>query len=152
MKIERIDAWWGLIFAGGIAGAFGLQLMWGICFNFASAFWQPINARVVGIENFPKSAELRYTYIFDGEEFTGNTFAYLSAGTLCDKDIINRLYPVGGVMTVYVNPRSPRQSVVERRPLEFQYVWKQLLIIAFSTPFVFLSWRTIRTPKKGLRR
>ena|SRR5260370_1349093 len=147
-RFRRIKAWWGLIFSGGLAVAFALPLMWGIYFSFASAFWQPIKARVVGIENFSKSAELRYTYAFDGTEYTGNTFAYLSAGTIDDKDIINRLYPVGSLMTVYVNPRSPRQSVVERRPLQFQYVWKQLLIIAFCTPLAIRSWRKIRAPKE----
>ncbi len=105
MQLQRINAWWGLVFTGGIAGAVALTLMWGICFNFASAFWQPIDARVVGIQNFSKSAELRYTYTFDGKDFTGNKFAYLTAGTLYDKDIINRQYPVGSVMTVYINPR-----------------------------------------------
>jgi hypothetical protein len=145
-KFQRITAWWGLIFTGGIAGAFALPLMWGIYFSFASAFWQPTEARVVGNDNFSKSAELRYTYTFDGMEYIGNTFAYLTTGTLHDKDIINRLYPIGSIGTVYVNPRNPRQSVVERRPLQFQYVWKQLLIIAFFIPFAIRSWRKIRAP------
>jgi hypothetical protein len=61
------------------------------------------------------------------------------------------LYPVRSLTTVYVNPLYPRQSVVERRPLEIQYVWKQLLIIAFVTPFAIRSWRKIRRLKADRR-
>lgn len=101
MRFQRIDAWIQLVGTGGIAGAFALTLLWGICFNFASSFWQPVKARVVGIEDFSKSAELRYSYTFDRQEYTGNNFAYLGM-SLEDKGRIHRLYPVGSVITVYV--------------------------------------------------
>jgi hypothetical protein len=151
MRFRWISAWWEFVFTAGIAGTFACTLVWGVFFNFAATFWRPTEGRVVGIENYPKSAELRYAYAFDGTEYKGNTFAYITTGTLDDKDIINRLYPVGSVMTVYVNPIYPRQAVVERRPLEFRYVWKHLLIIAFVTPLAIRSWRKIRRLKADRR-
>ncbi len=123
---------WRLLFSGVIAAGFSYQLLWSLYFHQASKSWQAVEARVVSIENEPKSSELRYTYEFRGEEFRGNTLSHLCDGTLFEKDSINNLYHVGDLIQIYLNPANPHQSVVERRDIQFKYLWKQILIIGFT--------------------
>ena len=50
---------WRMLFSGVIAAGFSFQLFWSLYFHQASKSWQAVEARVVSIENEPKSAELR---------------------------------------------------------------------------------------------
>lgn len=141
MTINRSYNLWGVLFFGVIAVIGGFLLLHSIYYSIRSNGWQQTKATVIGIENHPKSAELRYTYNVEGREFTGDTFAFISEGTLFDKRLINDRYSVGDQIEVYVNPSNPNQSVVEQRSLYFTYIWKNLLIVGFSGFGAVQFWR-----------
>lgn len=87
---------------------------------------------MLAIESQPKSAELKYEYVFGGTRHTGDTFAFLTTGSLPDKDLIEGSYRVGGRIEVFVHPANPAQSMVVRRPFRIEYVIVQLLVIVFT--------------------
>lgn len=140
MTIHRAYNLWGILFCGVMATSFGFALLYSVYSHIQSNGWQQSKATVIGIENRPKSAELRYTYNVDGKDFTGDKFAFLSEGTIFDKMLINDRYHVGDQIEVYVNTSNPNQSVVERRSLRFTYLWKHLLIVGFSGFLAVRCW------------
>ena len=111
----------------------------------ASSSWVPTAATVLGIEPRPKSGELSYEYFVANTRYTGNTFAFLSTGSITDKEVIEASYRVGDRIEVFVNPADPAQSVVVRRPVRIEYVFVQLLVIvAFSV----VGWHALRKYKR----
>jgi hypothetical protein len=141
MKVQKAYNVWGLIFCGAMVALFGFALLRSIYFHLVSKSWQPVAATVVAIENRAKSAELRYVFRFNGEELTGNTFCFLSAGSINDKLLINVRCRVGSEIEVYVNPN---QSVVEQRSLRFTHLWVHLLIVGFSGIMTASCWCKLR--------
>lgn len=140
MTFHRAYNLWGILFCSAVAAIVGIPLLSSVYSHIRSNSWQQEEATVIGIENRPKSAELRYKYNVKGDEFMGNTFAFLSEGTIPDKILINDRFSVGDHIEVYVNPSNPKQSVVERRPLRLTYLWKQLLILGFSGFMAARCW------------
>ena len=146
MNFHRAYNLLGVVFCGTIAAIVGFQLLHSIYSHLRSNSWRPTKATVISIENRPKSAELRYTYDVDGDEFTGNTFAFLSEGSIPDKFLINDRYRVGNQIEVYVNPSDSYQSVVELRSLRFTYLWAHLLIVGFSGIVAVTYWLKSQQP------
>jgi hypothetical protein len=122
---------WVWLFGGAIVLLMCIPVARGVYMAIASSSWVPTAATVLAIESQPKSAELKYEYAFGGARYTGDTFAFLTTGSLPDKDLIEGSYRVGDRIEVFVNPANPAQSVVVRRPFRIEYVIVQLLVIVF---------------------
>jgi hypothetical protein len=127
----------------------GVSFVRSVYQHWSANDWQQVAATVTAIENHQKSADLVYAYIYDGMHFTGDTFAFLSKGSLNDKELINERYRVGDRIDIYVNPGNPRQSVVDRRALRFAYLWPPLLVVcscglcvAFCGRGLWKQWQT----------
>jgi len=97
--------------------AFGGPLVHGLYFHSASASWEKVSAEVVDIENQPKEAKLHYRYTYQGHDYTGDRFQFLTPGTVPEKSEINARFHKGDAITIHVNPRRPAQSVVQREPI-----------------------------------
>jgi hypothetical protein len=136
---------WVWLFCAATILFTGIPLVRGVYMSIASSSWVPTRATVLGIEHRPKSAELTYEYVVENARHIGNTFAFLSTGSIPDKDVIESSYRVGDQIEVFVNPANPAQSVVVRRPLAIEYVFVQLLVIALVS---VLGWHVLRGLKK----
>jgi len=111
----------------------------------ASSSWQLTDAKVMAIEFRPKSAELRYEYLVGGIPYVGDTFAFLSSGSIPDKDLIEKTYHVGDQIKVLVNPVEPKESVVLRRTLRVEYDVSSLsnnVRIRQPIPLLFIERRS----------
>lgn len=93
-----------------------------VYFATASQSWRPVSARVRSIEIHSKYARLHYEYSVGGQAYQGDTFSFLSSGTLTDKRTIRGDYSRGQKITVHVDPRDPSRSVVLVRRLSLTYL------------------------------
>lgn len=134
-----MKATWWAGFGGVICLWAGAVMGPSVTNQFAARSWIPIDATVVEITNHPKSATLSYEYFRDGLPIQNDTFAFLTEGTLNDKQYINENFEVGQNITVFMNPSNPKQSVVQRRPLRLEYLWKQLVAV-FATSLITMFY------------
>ena len=121
----------------------------GIYMTIASSSWHETDAKVVAIEFASKNADLRYEYMVGKALYSGSTFAFLSAGSIPDKDLIEKSYRVGDQIKVFVNFDNPTESVVLRRHLRFEYLWEYALIIVLTA---FAALRILPKQVRKLRR
>lgn len=113
--------------------------------NHAAASWTVVSGEVDAIDNappgsHPRQSVLRYSYRFDGKEFRGDTFAFISSGTIDDAFHINEVYAEGQHINVFVNLSNPARSVVAPRKLTFSYVWKDVAIAAMVVALCCNIW------------
>ena len=138
-----------LAFFGALSLLFTYQLIYRIYWCSVSRNWQPIKASVVAIDNYEKSAKLRYVFKLNNTKFSGSKFSFLSAGSIDDEFTINERYRVGQLIDVYVDPDNPRLSVVVRRPLQLSYLWPSLL---FASVFGISAALCVRNLHEVLQR
>jgi Protein of unknown function (DUF3592) len=95
--------------------------------------------------------KVKYTYLFDDRKYTGNVFSHsqpLTSWTEEEALDLEKKYIPGNTIKIYVNPLSPKESVVQRhvRPA----VWRAMTfgVIFFLAPFVvaFLFFGDKRHP------
>jgi hypothetical protein len=133
-------------------GVFGGRFTFELYFHFASASWQGVPAVVERIDDSPKSATLSYRYRFDGQDYDGHRFQYLSSGSIDEKSEIHRFRP-GDSLVVLVDPAKPSRSVVQRPALKAGHVMPWLLIIGISAAALVYSlrreWRRAEREMEG---
>ena len=93
----------------------------------------------------PKSAEIEYSYSIAGKEYVGSNYAFLSAGTIVDRDEITSGYHIGETINVFWNRTDPSQSVVRRRHTRFEYIWLHLFLAAVCVGLVVHRQADIRS-------
>jgi hypothetical protein len=136
---------WVELFCAAILLFTGTALVRNVYMSIVSSSWAPTAAKVLAIESRPKSAELTYAYVVGGTRYSGNTFAFLSTGSIPDKHVIESSYHAGDQIEVFVNPADPAQSVVIRRPLGIEYVFIHLALIVVISLF---GWHIFGELKK----
>lgn len=140
---------------------FGLCMLptcYHIYMNHRARSWRRTTARVVSIhasvENVPigRDATMMYEYRVAGELYRGTRLAFLSSGSIGDSELIQSTYKKGDVISVYVNPEQPSQSVVLPREFHLKYVWKQSLLCFFGAIAFYLLLNRVfpfRRARKG---
>lgn len=118
--------------------------------NWAAVSWVPVAGKVVSIENqpardvsdgpYPRNSVMRYAYSWRGKELHGETFAFISSGTIEDAILINDYYSVGQSINVLVNSSNPAQSVVVRRATTAKYIWKDVFVILAMSVLSCILW------------
>jgi uncharacterized protein DUF3592 len=136
---------WLWLFCGAVVLFAGIPLVRNVYMSIASSSWVPTAAKVLAVESRSKSAELTYEYVVGETRYTGNTFAFLSWGTIPDKHVIEGSYRVGDRIQVYVNPANPAQSVVAQRSVGIEYVFTPLALIVLVS---LVGWHVLGDLKK----
>jgi len=126
---------WIVLFCGAIVVSVGTPLLRGVYMTLASSSWVVVEAKVVAIDSHAKSAEIRYEYVIGGVGYSGDRFAFLSPGSLLDKNLIEGSYHVGDRIKIFADPDDPGESVVLRRPLLFEYLAPTALIVLAACAF-----------------
>ncbi len=121
-----------LIAIGLVALFFGGQLTLNLVGHLRSAAWTRTPAAVVEIKQHTKSAELNYAYTFDGQDFLGSRYQYMSPGTVPEKREILDRFKEGDTISVLVNPAKPSQAVAHRAALQLQHFGTYILLFSFS--------------------
>ena len=113
----------------------------GVYMTVVSSSWLPKEATVHSIHSHAMSADLFYQYHVHSNVFQlRNTFAFLSAGAIFDKQLIEKSYRAGDKITVFVDPGDPGRSVAVRRSL-LRYVWVDVALILLTC---VIGWRVLR--------
>ncbi|HYL73715.1 MAG TPA: DUF3592 domain-containing protein [Bryobacteraceae bacterium] len=83
----------------------------------ASESWPSTMGRVTFCWPGPRYPAVEYTYMVNGEEFSGKRIWFGEARALLPSASagVAARYPKGGEVMVYYNPEKPRDSVLERR-------------------------------------
>jgi hypothetical protein len=149
MQTSRFMHLWTLLFTSVLAFVFCFNLSRILYLGIGSQSWRKTDAKVLEITSLPKAAELRYIYLVESRQYVGDTFAFLSEGSLPDKELIQSNYHVGQLIEVYVSPSDPSQSVVLQRKVMLGYIWPYLVIIAFSIFLLIRSLRDLRFRKQA---
>ena len=132
--MKKAQLKFGIVFSSIIAMSFTAGFSYDLFMHFNSKDWKPTQAIVTEIrKTSSKSSELIYEYNIYNKKFIGDTFAFLSKGSIHDKDLIEKNYKTGGNVTVFINPNSPSQSVVLKRVIKLEYTWGKSIIIIFFT-------------------
>ena len=121
-----------LIALGIVVLFFGGQLAYKLIGHYRSGAWASTPAVVVEIEEHSKSAELSFTYTFEGQDFQGDRYQYMSAGTVPEKREILDRFKIGDRISVLVNPSEPSQAVAHRPALQYQHFETYILLFSFS--------------------
>jgi len=91
--------------------------------------WTSTKARVTDIAQRPKGAILHYEYSFGENRYSASRLAYLSKGSIPDRDFINSNFVLGDEIDIFVNPRDPKEAIVLKRSVLLSYIWKHLFSI-----------------------
>lgn len=124
--------WIGVMLFAGVfiaTGVFGM--LWGVSATheaYASQSWPSVSGQVTSshvetdLNNDSLTtifgAAIRYTYTFQGQEYTGECVSCAGVSTSDWNDaqrIVDR-YPVGKSVRVFYNPAKPQESVLETGP------------------------------------
>lgn len=107
----------------------------------ASESWSSTMGRVTFCWPGPRYPAVEYTYMVNGQEFTGKRIWFGEARALLPSASagVAERYPEGGEVMVYYNPDKPRDSVLERRvyapfTLMMAVIWTLTIL-----PVFFLS-------------
>ena len=108
------------------------QIYW----HIVSKSWVEHVGKVTKIKTYSKRAEINYRYTYKGKIYTGNKLAFLSEGTIPDKHYITNNYFPEQVITLYLDPISPENSVILKRKFKIQYILWSFVFVAL----VFLAF------------
>lgn len=117
--------------------------------NTDARTWTSTTATVTSIEIVPKRAKLTYDYDYGGVAYSNDRFAFLSAGSIPDRDQILDEYAVGQTITIRVNPADPQDSVVLCRPVRISYIWQWLFLPAFIAVVVMFNWVRMQVDRRS---
>ena len=144
----------GIFIISCMAVALTYSFAYDLFMHFYSISWLPTHARVIEIrETTPKSTDLIYEYYIDEKKFTGNTFVFISPGSLHEKQLIENNYIPEEKITVFVNPSNPSQSVVLKRNLRLEYIRGQLIFIPlliFLVIHFYMEYKYITSKSRSL--
>ncbi|MGX5203181.1 hypothetical protein [Aliikangiella sp. IMCC44632] len=116
-------------------------LTWQLYWTSDLENWISVDAQVVDIQLKRKSASIEYKYHLNGDSYIGNRLAFLSEGTILDKDTITQSFNAGQTLQVLVNPNSPDMSVVLHRNIAFEYIRAYLIMALLSGLLAFFLWK-----------
>ncbi|MGX5175284.1 hypothetical protein ACUR5C_14790 [Aliikangiella sp. IMCC44653] len=116
-------------------------LTWQLYWTSDLENWIYVDAQVVDIQVKRKSASIEYKYHLNGDSYIGNRLAFLSEGTILDKDTITQSFNAGQILQVLVNPNSPDMSVVLHRNIAFEYIRAYLIMALLSGLLAFFLWK-----------
>jgi regulation of enolase protein 1 (concanavalin A-like superfamily) len=133
MEAVMVGAWTLVVLAVAFFGV----AMWSVVVAQRPSTWAPVSARVVRSqveyrgEEF--AADIAYTYSFGGEEYAGSTAGSFQvvynwrgpAERKCAR------YPDGATVTVFVDPRDPKRSMLEAPPRGAALVFLFVSIVFF---------------------
>jgi hypothetical protein len=112
-----------------------VQVSNGMLLNTAASSWDAAEGEIVSIRPKDRQCHIRYRFRYANEFHQGSEYAFLSHGTISDKQEILAAFHEGQEVTVRVNPKRPEQSVLVVRMDPFNYIAGPAFILLATAVF-----------------